>query len=276
MSAAARVLAFALALLAVFAVSTAAGRAVDVAPRSFGEKEAHGEEMDGEGAGLPAGLALAEGGVRLVPERTTLPVGRATAFAFRLEDEDGEPIVDVDVVHERPMHLIVVRRDLSGFQHLHPTLGEGGSWTTSLRLDAPGSYRAFADFEVDGVRRTLGIDLDAPGAVEFTTPPEPSGRASAGPYTVALDRDGPMLRFRVERGGVPVLPEPFLGARGHLVVLREGDLAFVHAHPEPSATADGGTAYEVDLPSAGRYGVYLQFVHDGALRTVRFTVEEDA
>ena len=26
--------------------------------------------------------------------------------------------------------------------------------------------------------------------------------------------------------------EPYLGAKGHLVALREGDLAYLHIHPE--------------------------------------------
>lgn len=233
-------------------------------------------EMEEVGAALPAGLAVSQGGVTLVPERRTLAPGRLAPFAFRLEDAAGDPLVDLDVVHGRPLHLIVVRRDLTGFQHLHPERGADGAWTTPLRLDAPGSYRAFADFEVDGVRRTLGVDLEAPGLAGAAARPGPSAAARVGAYSVSLDRSGPRLRFRVERDGAPVLPEPYLGARGHLVVLREGDLAFVHAHPEPGATAADGTSYEAELPSAGRYAAYLQFVHDGALRTARFTIEEHA
>lgn len=273
MSAAVRILGFAAALLAVFALSAAVGRAVDVEPRALGEDEGHAEQAGGAEA-LPAGLSVSVGGVTIVPGRTTFAAGRSTPFSFRLEDERGEAVTGLDLVHERRMHLIVVRRDLTGFQHLHPRELPDGSWTTPLALEAPGSYRAFADFEIDGVRRTLGVDLSVPGLAGSAPPPEPSTRAADGPYAVALERDGPLLGFRVEREGAPVLPEPYLGARGHLVVLREGDLAFVHAHPEKGATATGGTAYEVELPSAGRYALYLQFVHDGGLHTVRFTVEE--
>ena len=28
--------------------------------------------------------------------------------------------------HEKQLHLIVVRRDFSGFQHVHPTLADDG------------------------------------------------------------------------------------------------------------------------------------------------------
>ena len=39
------------------------------------------------------------------------------------------------------------------------------------------------------------------------------------------------LTFNVQRDGKPVDVEPYLGADGHLVALREGDLAFLHVHP---------------------------------------------
>lgn len=274
MSAAARILAFAVVLAAVLAVSVAVGRAVDVAPRSLDGGEGHGPEMGVVGDALPAGLSISADGVTLVPRSTTITPGRPARLSLRLEDDAGADVRDLDVVHERPLHLIVVRRDLSEFQHLHPERAPDGAWITPLLLDAPGSYRAFADFEVEGVRRTLGVDLDAPGLVQPAPRLEPSSTARVGPYTVSLRRGGPLLRFLVERDGVPVLPEPYLGARGHLVVLREGDLAFVHAHPEPDATAADGTSYEARLPSAGRYAAFLQFVHDGVLRTARFTIEE--
>ncbi len=274
MSAAARILGFAAVLVVVLGVSVAVGRAVDVAPRSLDESEDHGMAAGAVREALPSGLSISAGGVTLVPRSTTITPGRPTRFSLRLEDDSGAALRDLDVVHERPLHLIVVRRDLSGFQHLHPERAADGAWTTPLLLDAPGSYRAFADFEVDGVRRTLGVDLDAPGLVNPAPRLEPSSTSRVGPYTVSLQRSGPVLRFRFERHGDPILPEPYLGARGHLVVLREGDLAFVHAHPEPGATAAGGTSYEAELPSAGRYAAFLQFVHDGVLRTARFTIED--
>jgi hypothetical protein len=67
--------------------------------------------------------------------------------------------------------------------------------------------------------------------------------------------------------------EPYLGARGHLVALREGDLAFLHVHPEDAATAGAGINFGVEYPSRGAYRLFLQFKHDGAVRTVAFTEE---
>ena len=136
------------------------------------------------------------------------------------------------------------------------------SWCASwapLRLPASGSYRVFADFTTGGVRRTLGVDVAAEGA----------GRVERRslPYDVELDREGERLTFAVRAGARPVRTEPYLGAGGHLVVVREGDLAYVHAHAE-----EDELAFEVPFPSEGRYTLFLQFKVDGRVETARFEV----
>ena len=73
------------------------------------------------------------------------------------------------------------------------------------------------------------------------------------------------LRFTVTRDGEPVATEPYLGAGGHLVALREGDLAFLHVHPTD------GLGFMATFPSPGRYRLFLQFKHEGVVRTAAFT-----
>ena len=62
--------------------------------------------------------------------------------------------------------------------------------------------------------------------------------------------------------------EPYLGAGGHLVALREGDLAFLHVHP-----GDHGVAFDTTFETAGRYRMFLQFKHEGRVQTAAFTRE---
>jgi hypothetical protein len=52
---------------------------------------------------------------------------------------------------------------------------------------------------------------------------------------------------------------PYLGAAGHLVALREGDLAFLHVHPDASDAGAGRAAFAATFPSAGRYRLFLQY-----------------
>jgi hypothetical protein len=73
--------------------------------------------------------------------------------------------------------------------------------------------------------------------------------------------------------------EPYLGAGGHLVALREGDLAYLHVHPgghgdeEAAQTHDDAVTFVSTFPSEGRYRLYLQFKHDGRVHTAAFTRE---
>jgi hypothetical protein len=76
----------------------------------------------------------------------------------------------------------------------------------------------------------------------------------------------------VTRDGRPVRTEPYLGAGGHLVALRDGDLAFLHVHPE-EREGGGPIRFRSTFPTAGRYRLFLQYRVDGKVETVAFTQE---
>ena len=275
MSGSFRVLIFGLVLGALFAGAVAVGNAVGPIERGARNAGGHAGEEAEAAAHLPAGLSLAEDGLRLVPARTALAPGRPQVFAFRVLDSRGRTVRDYDTLHERRMHLIVVRRDLTGFHHLHPVLRADGLWTTTVKLEKPGAYRAFADFSTRGRRTVLGVDLAAPGIAVPHALPRPAARAGAGGgYDVALEAQRvasgqpSILSFHVRRDGRTVQVDPYLGARGHLVVLREGDLGYLHTHPE-----DDALDFETIFPSAGRYRAFLQFADGGRVRTAAFTLE---
>jgi hypothetical protein len=211
------------------------------------------------------GLAVVDGGLQLALARTQLPRGRATELRFTIRDADGRAVRDFDVTHEKRMHLIVVRRDGRGFQHLHPRFA-GGEWRTRLALPQAGSYRVFADFQHDGRAYTLAADLEVDGAADYRPLPAPASVDRTDGYEVRLDQRGSRLEFAITRDGEPVETEPYLGAGGHLVALREGDLAFLHVHPEGE-----GVAFEADLDPSSRYRLYLQFKHAGRVHTAEFT-----
>jgi hypothetical protein len=204
------------------------------------------------------GLATAEEGLRVVVDDPELRRGVAERLAFRIVDGRDRVVRDFEVEHEKRMHLILARRDLTGFQHLHPRQERDGTWTTEVTLDEAGSYRLFADFARDGQPHTLGADLRVDGDADLRALPAPASTAKSDRgYDVRLDRDGSELRFTVTHDGETVHTEPYLGAGGHLVALREGDLAFLHVHP----TGEGVT-FEATFPSKGRYRLFLQFKHD--------------
>jgi hypothetical protein len=231
-----------------------------------------------------AGLVATAAGYTLVPHGTTTFVpGSPAEFAFTVTGSDGRPVTEFDVGHERLLHLVVVRRDAAGFQHLHPGLGPDGVWRVPLTLPAAGVYRAFADFlPTGGPAMVLGTDLFAPGDFAPIGFP-PSRVAQVDGYQVRLDGDlvagGPSQVFAtVSRDGAAVTDlEPYLGAFGHLVVLRQSDLAYLHVHPDaatpaPADRSGPGVAFTADVPTAGGYRLFFDFQHGGVVRTAEFTV----
>jgi hypothetical protein len=245
----------------------------------------HGESAGAGGhetqAAAVRGLSSRSGGLELELDRATMPRGVAADLRFRVREDSGDVVRDFEVEHDKRMHLIVVRRDLTGFQHVHPSMAADGTWTARLTLPQPGSYRVFADFKHDGRNETPAGDVRVAGAFEPVALPAAATAASAnGGYVVRVDDGGGpragaevQLAFRVTRGGRPVALEPYLGARGHLVALRPGDLAFLHVHPTAQdGAANGRGAFATQFATAGRHRLFLEFKHEGRVRTAAFTV----
>jgi len=275
---------FVVGLLAVFGAAAAIGSAFEPAQTQDGGMEGtmeeHATEADGaHEAAAPAGLGISDDGRTLRLATTQLERGERGLLRFEIEDVDGSPVTEFDQLHERRMHLIVVRRDGTEFRHLHPEMDAEGAWTVPVRFDQPGAYRAFADFSVEGKQETLAGDVFVSGGEFEARPfPPPQPLDTTNGYEVSLQAgdlhagEHSALIFEVRRNGEAVDDlAPYLGAKGHLVALREGDLAFLHVHPEE----EGGPnqiAFEATFPTAGRYRLYLQFKHDGAVQTAQFTV----
>jgi hypothetical protein len=247
-----------------------------------------GDETAGASPHPVRGLAVAESGLRVVVDDPELRRGRDERLAFRIVDARGHTVRDFDVEHTKRMHLILARRDLTGFQHLHPEQADDGTWTTRVTLNEAGSYRLFADFSHADEARTLATDLRVDGPADLEALPAPRAVAvSDGGYDVRLEageaRPGEEadLRFAITKDGETVHADPYLGAGGHLVALREGDLAFLHVHPTGADHGDDAGTDEHDdsvgfaatFPTAGRYRLFLQFEHEGRVHTVAFTQE---
>ena len=128
---------------------------------------------------------------------STRPAARATNF-----DVDGGV----------RLHLIVVRRDLTGYQHLHPRAAARRHVDACpSTLAAPGAYRAYADFEVDGTKTVLGTDLFVAGT--FT--PAAAVAAARACTRRRLRRRAGARRATRRRGERARVPRPPRRATGH-------------------------------------------------------------
>jgi hypothetical protein len=290
---------------AIAIVAAVFGTVVLVADLASSDGEDHGataaEQTEGGHGGAGAGRAenaeaapppgpeASAGGLSFDLATTRLDPGEPGKLRFQIAGEDGRPVRDFQVQHEKRLHLILVRRDLIGFQHLHPRMAPDGTWTTPVTIDEPGEYRLFADFKQEGRGYALARDLTVTGAAEQVPLPAPSPTAVAGAgYLVVLDvqrlRAGEQtpLTFWITRADEVVAAENYLGAKGHLVALRARDLAYLHTHPAAGGAHAGhaghggahleAVTFHTEFPSAGRYRLFLQFKHEGRVHTAPFTI----
>jgi len=311
MSTASKLVAFAATIGLAFGAAALAGAAID--PTDADEtsmSEGHGDRAHGghseagpahaaHGAANGAarepaasGLAVSGGGYTLRPSETLLRAGKPQRFEFEIVDRAGRAVREgYEPTHERELHLIAVRRDTATFEHVHPQRAADGTWSTPLTFPEAGTYRVFADFQIGGKTRTLATDVFVAGDFAPQPLPAPAGSAAADSYDVELRGEENLragsereLTFAVSRDGRPVEGlEDYLGAKGHLVALREGDLAYLHVHPlEGGSHSRGGERSEshanevpfaATFPTAGRYRLFLQFKDGGRARTVDYTVE---
>ncbi len=229
------------------------------------------------------GVVAAEDGYRLLPATSQL-ASEGGPFVFTIADQHGVPVRRFTPLHERDLHLIVTNRELTDYHHVHPVLGTDGRWTIDLPPLPAGSYRVIADFQVaDGPRLALGTDLTVRGTYEPAAAPEPSPSATIDGFDVTLTtvpgRGGEVTATLLVRQNGDAAPlEPYLGANGHLVALRTGDLAYAHVHPveDDTKTAPGVVVFDATLPSAGRYRLFFDFKHAGVVHTAAFTFDQGA
>lgn len=284
---------FVVGLALVFGAAAAVGSAVGPlqavgAENPAGHGEMNPEQMTAAGgtaaAGIPGGLMVSQNGYTLALRPDELPAGASTRLGFRVLGPDGRPVTSYHRTHDKELHLIAVRRDMTGFQHVHPELAADGTWSAPLALTS-GEWRVFADFAPagnNGAAITLGADLSVAGNFAPRPLPQPSRTAQVDGYTVTLSGalvpgKGSPVTLTVSKGGAPVTDlQPYLAAYGHLVALRNGDLAYLHVHPA-GAPGDGRTPagpqiqFVAEVPSAGNYRLFLNFRHGDVVHTAEFT-----
>ncbi|CAL9284295.1 hypothetical protein [Streptomyces sp. SudanB52_2052] len=292
-----RITVFAAALAATFGTAYGVGGAVGpISPEpksgTHGGSEGHaatGHEekaADGHETEPLAGLEISRNGYTLDLKTPRIEAGKKTDLRFAVvQDGTGRKVTAYQREHGKDLHLILASRDLTVYRHLHPTRAADGTWSTPVNLPEAGGYRVFADFKPRGGEAlTLGADLAASGRYEPGELPERNTTAKVDGYEVKLrgaltPGKAGELTLTVAKDGKPARNlQPYLGAYGHLVALRSGDLAYLHVHPN-GEPGDGKTkpgpdvSFTATAPSAGAYRLFLDFQHEGKVRTAAFTVQ---
>ncbi|ABM10420.1 Copper chaperone CopZ [Arthrobacter crystallopoietes] len=235
------------------------------------------------------GVTAEQGGYILQEVSAPATTGDQGQLSFTITAPDGRPVTEFETSHEKELHLIVVRSDGTHFRHVHPAIDGNGRWSLQWQWEAAGTYRVYADIvpAATGESLTLTRTVHVAGSFEPAEAKTGSTRDEVDGYDVVLEGNltaggASALSIHVLRDGQPVTDlEPYLGAYGHLVALRAGDLAYLHVHPEGDNPVEGQTSgptveFSVAAPSPGRYYLYFDFQIDAQVNTAAFVINTGA
>ncbi len=200
-------------------------------------------------------------------------------FSFYNRENQKQALTEFDLAHERAVHLVVVREDLGTFVHLHPELGAGGVFRIPYTFPTGGEYHIFADVAPKGAGSQVlfaKVNVSGKSGTRFTLSSSTGSEKTDGDLRMELHSPQLLegkktlpLAFDltdVKTGAAPQGMEPYLGARGHLLIVSEDGRTFVHAHPD-MGTAPGQVTFLVRLPKPGLYRAWAQFQRNGTVRT---------
>ena len=181
---------------------------------------------------------------------------------------------DLQVEHEKMMHVIGVRDDLGDFFHIHPAKVSSGMWEVQHTFTNGGNYKIWTDLKYHGTsysfrQPTLRVKGPSRGASQPLTIED---RAKISGYEVTLSRSGSLTVGKTnefiisirDSSGQLAETEKFLGAAVHLVIIRNDLSVFLHAHPEPRGASDGSIRFNQVFPKPGTYKLFAEFRPKGA------------
>jgi hypothetical protein len=237
--------------------------------------------MAKEAASTQAGNVQAQ--FKLAGDKT-MP-NQDTTISIKIQDKDGKPIDKFDTVHEKQMHFIIVSKDLSFFNHIHPDYKGNGEFTVTTRFPTAGEFKVIADITPTGMGAmsksqwiTVQGNVPAPKAID----PDATLTKVVDGKEITLSIDHLMankelnLNFNIKDAQTkqPVTNlQPYLGAVGHVVILTQDAENYLHVHPTDEKASGPDAKFMTTFPHSGVYKIWGQFQQNGKVFTVPFVVK---
>jgi len=263
------------AVLALGLLALACGKSAD-------KQQASRDAATVAAKALDAAAAPATGPYTMTITPPGAEVGTPAKLTVELKASDGARVTKLAIVHEKPLHMIIVSQGLAEFAHIHPEPQPDGTLVVEHTFPAPGTYLVFGDFTPEGGKQTVArasVEVQGTAAAPVAlAPAKLPARAKQGAYEVALSSEAPLaagdvvLSFRIEQAGKRVTDLlPYLGARGHCVIISEDGVEYLHSHPLSETTED--VQFHTELPGPGLYKVWAEFRPNGERLLVSYVIE---
>ncbi|MCA1623642.1 MAG: cupredoxin domain-containing protein [Acidobacteria bacterium] len=168
--------------------------------------------------------------------------------------------------HEKPMHLLVVSRDLAEFYHIHPEQQADGSYRVSHVFPYGGEYKLYADFTPKGaVQVVKQIDVKAAGTerAKVALVPDQKLEKTINGLRIVMKPSAEikagqelMLNFQAfdAKTNKPATDlQNYLGELAHFVIISEDMKDFVHAHPMSKGEHEKMSGMKMDGEKSGEH-----------------------
>ncbi|BAY63568.1 hypothetical protein NIES25_67340 (plasmid) [Nostoc linckia NIES-25] len=205
-----------------------------------------------------------------------------------VQDSDGKAIAKFDTFQEKLMHLILVSDDLQFFSHLHPTYKENGQFEVTASFPQAGNYTFFSDYKPAGQTEQVSVlKTQVPGN-SIAAPEINLNRSktfndikvnlAVSEPTVKVGKEvSLMFKLQDASNNQPLTDlQPYLGEKGHLVILRQSTSLtaadYIHAHALKDAPA-GQVHFMTSFPQPGKYKLWGQFNRNGKIVTADFWID---
>lgn len=195
-------------------------------------------------------------------------------ITIELKDKNNHA-PELEISHEKEMHLLVVSADLKEYHHGHPEKQSNGIYTLNKQL-ADNDYKIYVDiapkdlnYSVTPIALQVGelhkehpnvdlvVNTDFVQTINGYT-------VELTPHLFEVDKEI-SLNFDLKGS----TPEPYLGALGHVVILDEGGEIFIHVHP----TANDKTIFDAVFTEPGIYKLWAEFQFEGQVNAYSFVIE---
>jgi hypothetical protein len=253
-----------------------------VGDMKMAEGSGHGGHGDHGGMTMPA----TEGTETTMAKLTAgnIQAGAATKLVIDIKSKSGQAIDKFETFQTKLMHLIVVSDDLQTFSHIHPIYKQKGRFEVQANFPQGGNYTLISDYQPAGQAEQVSL-MSVKVAGKPASAPKLDFTKSKliGNTKVQLTADNlkagkeTMLVFKMQQAnGQPVNDlKPYLGERGHLVIMQQSSpltrADYIHAHAAQHGTG-GEVHFMTTFPKAGKYKMWGQFNRNGKIVTADFWV----
>ncbi len=221
-----------------------------------------------------------------------------------LENGTDRPISLFKIMYEKVMHTIIVDSTLSYYEHTHPEQ-EGNTFHLKTQFPKDGTYYIYLNYDPFGfTEQTDGFTISVGNVTEVAPSiqkPDTNLTKLFGNYEVTLSTSDTLQSAQLSLGRQsisltvkdkatkkPITDlQPYLGAFGHLIMLRQSNRDYTHVHPSiggkmamAQLEEQGGPTIEfTPMPLQGKilekgvYRIFAQFKHKDVVNLAEFTIE---